>query len=49
MVNEKMLSQKQNDNQFYFIALFFKNMNSIECNYKIYNKKLLTVTRCFEQ
>ena len=49
IVNEEMLSQKQNDDQFYFIAFLFKNMNLAECNYEIYNKKLLRIIRCFKQ
>ena len=49
IVNNELLSQKQDDNLFYSIAFFFKNMSSIECNYEIYGKKLLTINRCFEQ
>ena len=44
-----MLSQKQNDNQFYLIAFFKKNMSSVKCNYEIYDKKLLTIIRYFKQ
>ena len=32
-----------------FDSFFFKNMNSIECNYEIYDKKLLAIIRCFEK
>ena len=49
IVIEKVLLQKQNDDQLYFIAFFLKNMSSVECNYEIYDKKLLTIIRCFEQ
>ena len=48
-VNERMLSQKQKNDLFYSIAFFFKNMNSIECNYEIYDKKLFAIIRCFEK
>ena len=44
-----MLSQKQNDALFYFIVFFFFNVNLVEYNYEIYNKKLLTIIRYFKQ
>ena len=49
IVNDKVLSQKENDDWLYFIAFFYKNMNSVECNYEIYDKKFLTIIRYFEQ
>lgn len=33
----------------YSIILLSKNLNPIECNYKINDKKLLTIIKCFEQ
>ena len=48
-INEKMLSQKQKNDLLHSIAFFFKNMNSIECNYEIYDKKLFAIIRCFEK
>ena len=30
------------------IIFFFKNLNPAKCNYKIYDKELLAITRCFE-
>ena len=49
IVNDEILSQEQNDDMFYFILFFLKNINSVEFNYEIYNKKFLTIIRCFEQ
>ena len=49
IVNDEILSQKQNDDLFRSITFFFKNMNSIECNYEIYNKELFAIIRCFKQ
>jgi hypothetical protein len=39
---------KKND-ELHFVIFFSKNLVSIECNYEIYDKKLLTIMRCFEQ
>ena len=49
IVNDEVLSQRQNDDLFYSIVFFFKNMNSIKCNYEIYDKRLFAIIRYFEQ
>jgi len=33
----------------YLVVYFFKKHNLIECNYKIYNKKLITIVCAFEK
>ena len=47
-VNEGVLFQYNDDGVFYFVTFFSKNMISIECNYEIYDKKLLIIIRCLE-
>jgi hypothetical protein len=44
-----VLSQMRKNDELHSIAFFFKNLASIECNYEIYDKKLLAIVRCFEQ
>ncbi len=39
---------KKND-ELHSVTFFSKNLASIECNYEIYDKELLTIIRCFEQ
>ena len=48
-VSSGVFFQLGNDRLLYLVAFFFKNPNLVECNYKIYNKELLTIIRCFEQ
>jgi hypothetical protein len=48
-VSAEILSQMRKNDEFYFVTFFFKNLVSIECNYEIYDKELLTIMRCFEQ
>jgi hypothetical protein len=45
----EILSQKENDDLIKSIIYFFKTLFFVECNYEIYDKKLLTIIRCFEQ
>ena len=45
----KVLSQKNVDDIIKFVVFFFKSLLSIECNYEIYDKELLTIIRCFEK
>ena len=45
----KILSQKKENNIVRFIAYFSKTLLSAECNYKIYDKELLTIIRYFEK
>ena len=47
-VNENVFFQYDDDDVFHFVIFFNKNIISIECNYEIYNKKLLIIIRYFE-
>ncbi len=44
-----VLSQKENDDLIRSIIYFSKTLSFAECNYEIYDKKLLAIIRCFEQ
>ena len=44
-VNAKMLSQYDNEKNLHFNIFYNRNMILIECNYEIYNKKLLIIIR----
>jgi hypothetical protein len=48
-VSIEILSQKESDDLIKSIIYFFKTLFFVECNYEIYDKKLLTIIRCFEQ
>jgi hypothetical protein len=48
-VSIEVLSQKENDDLIRSITYFSKILFFAECNYEIYDKKLLTIIRCFEQ
>jgi hypothetical protein len=48
-VSAKILSQMKKNDELHFVTFFSKNLVSIECNYEIYDKELLTIMRCFEQ
>jgi hypothetical protein len=45
----EVLSQMKENDELHFVTFFSKNLVSIECNYEIYDKELLTIVRCFEQ
>jgi hypothetical protein len=45
----EILSQMKKNDELHFVTFFSKNLVSIECNYEIYDKELLTIVRCFEQ
>ncbi len=45
----KVLSQMRENDELHLVTFFSKNLASIECNYEIYDKKLLVIVRCFEQ
>ncbi len=47
-VNDEVLSQYDNEEVLHLIAFYNKNMSSAECNYEIYNKKLLIIIQAFE-
>jgi hypothetical protein len=48
-VNVDVLSQMRKNDELYSVTFFSKNLVSTKCNYEIYDKKLLTIVRCFEQ
>jgi hypothetical protein len=48
-VSVEILSQKENDDLIRSITYFSKILSSVECNYEIYDKELLTIIKCFEQ
>ena len=47
-VNSDVLLQKDDDGVLHSVAFYSKNLLPAECNYKIYDKKLLTIIQCFE-
>ncbi len=47
-VNDEILSQYDDEDVLHSIVFYSKNMSSAECNYKIYNKKLLIIIWAFE-
>ena len=46
---DNVLSQKNKDDIWRFVAYFFNKMILAKCNYEIYDKKLLTIVRIFEK
>ena len=46
---EDVLSQYDKNNVLYLIVFFSQKLNTVELNYKIYNKKLLAIIQYFEQ
>jgi len=47
-VNDEVLSQYDDEEVLHSIAFYSKNMSSAECNYEIYDKKLLIIIWAFE-
>ena len=47
-INDEMFFQYDDEKVFHFVTFFNKNMMSIECNYEIYDKKLLIIIRCLK-
>ena len=47
-VNDKVLSQYDDENVLHSIVFYSKNMSFAECNYKIYDKELLIIIWAFE-
>ncbi len=47
-VKDNILSQYNNENVLHSIVFYSKSMISAECNYHIYDKKLLAIIQCFE-
>ena len=48
-VNAGVLLQIDDDEMLHPVAYFSRRMAPAECNYKIYDKELLTIIRCFEE
>ncbi len=48
-VSIEVLSQKENNDLIKSIAYFSKILSFAECNYQIYDKKLLIIIKCFKQ
>jgi len=47
-VNDKVLSQYDDEEILHLMIFYSKNMILTECNYKIYDKELLTIIRCLK-
>ncbi len=47
-VNDEVLSQYDDEEVLHSIAFYSKNMSFAECNYEIYDKKLLIIIWAFE-
>ena len=47
-VNAKVLFQYDDEEILHFVIFYSRNMISIECNYEIYDKKLLIIIRCLK-
>ncbi len=47
-VNDKVLSQYDDEDILHSVIFYNKNMISAECNYKIYDKELLTIIWCLK-
>ena len=48
-VSEGILSQYNENDVLHSVAYFFKKHKSAECNYKIYDKELMTIICTFEE
>ena len=47
-ITKGILSQYNEDGVLYPIVYFLKWLNPVKYNYKIYNKELLAIIRCFK-
>ncbi len=47
-VKDKILSQYDDENVLHSVAFYSKSKIFAECNYHIYDKKLLVIIQCFE-
>jgi len=47
-VNNKVLSQYDDEDILHSVIFYSKNMIFAECNYEIYDKKLLIIIRCLK-
>ena len=48
-VSESILSQYNEDGVLHSVAYFLKKYNSVKCNYKIYDKKLIIIIYAFKE
>lgn len=48
-VNRGVLSQPNSNSILHPITYSFQRISSTKCNYKIYNKELLTIIQCFKE
>jgi hypothetical protein len=48
-VSAEVLSPRDDNDVLHPVAFFSKKHSSAECNYEIYDKKLLAIVRCFEK
>jgi len=48
-VFEDILSQYNENEVLHSVTYFFKKHNSVECNYEIYDKKLMIIVYAFEE
>ena len=47
-INTEMLSQYDDEKNLHLVIFYSRNLISIECNYEIYDKKLLIIIRCLK-
>ena len=47
-VNDDILSQYNDEETLHSMIYYSKNLSLAECNYKIYDKKLLAIIQAFE-
>jgi len=47
-VNDDILSQYDDEETLHLMIYYSKNLSLAECNYKIYDKKLLAIIHVFE-
>ncbi len=47
-VNDKVLSQYDDEDILHSVIFYSKNMIFAECNYKIYDKELLIIIHCLK-
>ena len=48
-IKNRVFSQLSNNKLLHLIVFFFKNPNLTKSNYKIYDKELLAIIKCFEK
>ncbi len=47
-INDNILSQYDDEETLHSMIYYSKNLSLAECNYEIYDKKLLTIIQVFE-